>query len=75
MSQRRDKEIVMPRQVAMYLCHKLLNLPYKRIAQLFDRGDHTTAISACKKIASMAETDFGFREELKNIEKRLESRN
>ena len=75
MSQRRDKEIVMPRQVAMYLCHKLLNLPYKRIAQLFDRGDHTTAISACKKIASLAETDFGFREELKNIEKRLESRN
>lgn len=72
MSQRRDKEIVMPRQVAMYLCHKLLNLPYKRIAQLFDRGDHTTAISACKKVASMTETDFAFREEMKNIEKRLE---
>ncbi|MBR0081745.1 MAG: chromosomal replication initiator protein DnaA [Clostridia bacterium] len=73
-SQRRDKEIVLPRQVAMYLCHKLLNLPYKKIAQLFDRGDHTTAISACKKIASTAETDYAFREELKNIEKRLENR-
>ena len=71
MSQRRDKEIVLPRQVAMYLCHTQLNLPYKRIAQLFDRGDHTTAISACKKIGSMVETDFGFREELNNIEKRL----
>ena len=71
MSQRRDKEIVLPRQVAMYLCHTQLNLPYKRIAQLFDRGDQTAAISACKKIGSMVETDFGFREELNNIEKRL----
>ena len=71
MSQRRDKEIVLPRQVAMYLCHTQLNLPYKRIAQLFDRGDHTTAISACKKIGSMVETDSSFREEIKNIEKRL----
>ena len=55
----------------MYLCHTQLNLPYKRIAQLFDRGDHTTAISACKKIGSMVETDYSFREEIKNIEKRL----
>ena len=37
MSQRRDKEVVMPRQIAMYFCHTLLSLPYKRIAILFDR--------------------------------------
>ena len=72
-SQRRDKEIVMPRQIAMYLCHTLLSLPYKRISQLFDRGDHTTAISACKKIGSMIESDFSFSEEIKNIINRIDN--
>lgn len=70
-SQRRDKEVVMPRQIAMYLCHTMLGLPYKRIAQLFERGDHTTAISACKKIAEMIDNDYSFSEEIKNIEKRI----
>ncbi len=71
LSQRRDKEIVMPRQIAMYLCHTLLSLPYKKIAQLFERGDHTTAISACKKIGSMIETDPSFQEEMQNIKNRI----
>jgi len=71
LSQRRDKEVVMPRQIAMYLCHTMLGLPYKRIAQLFERGDHTTAISACKKISEMIDNDFSFSEEIKNIEKRI----
>ena len=46
MSQRRDKEVVVPRQIAMFLCHDMLSLPYKRIALLFDRTDHTSAISS-----------------------------
>ena len=71
LSQRRDKEIVMPRQIAMYLCHTMLMLPYKKISQLFERGDHTTAISACKKIESMIETDSMFSEEIQNIKNRI----
>lgn len=71
LSQRRDREIVMPRQIAMYFCHTLLGLPYKKIAQLFERGDHTTAISACKKVASMITEDFSFSEEIKSIENRI----
>lgn len=73
LSQRRDKEVVIPRQVAMYFCHTLLSLPYKRIATLFDRGDHTTAISACNKIAAMIEEDPSFKETITNIEARIKS--
>ena len=73
LSQRRDKEVVIPRQVAMYFCHTLLSLPYKRIATLFDRGDHTTAISACNKIATMIEEDPSFKETITNIEARIKS--
>ena len=72
MSQRRDKEVVIPRQIAMYFCHTLLSLPYKQIATLFDRDDHTTALSACKKIAQMKEEDRQFRETLESIRTRIQ---
>ena len=71
MSQRRDKEVVLPRQIAMYFCHTLLSLPYKRIATLFDRDDHTTAISACKKIAQMIEDDKSFADTMESIGVRI----
>lgn len=71
MSQRRDKEVVIPRQIAMYFCHTLLSLPYKRIATLFDRDDHTTAISACRKIAQMIEDDQEFRNTAESIQTRI----
>ena len=71
MSQRRDKEVVLPRQIAMYFMHTILSLPYKRIASLFDRNDHTTAISACGKIAQMIETDPLFKDTMGSIETRI----
>ena len=71
MSQRRDKEVVLPRQIAMYFCLTLLSLPYKRIATLFDRDDHTTAISACKKIAQMIEDDRAFADTIESIRTRI----
>ncbi|MBR6040090.1 MAG: chromosomal replication initiator protein DnaA [Clostridia bacterium] len=71
LSQRRDKEVVLPRQIAMYFCLKLLSLPYKKIATLFDRDDHTTAISACRKIEKMIEEDRGFADTIESIQTRI----
>ena len=71
MSQRRDKEVVVPRQIAMYLCHDMLSLPYKRIALLFDRSDHTTAISACGRIESMLKEDAEFKRSMGDIRKKI----
>lgn len=71
MSQRRDKEVVMPRQIAMYFCHTMLSLPYKRISSLFERNDHTTAISACNKIEQMIDTDSSFRDTMESIKTRI----
>lgn len=71
-SPRRDREIVMPRQVAMYLCHTMLGLPYKRVSFLFGRNDHTTAMSACEKIEKMLETDSAFSMDLEDIKKRMQ---
>jgi len=71
MSQRRDKEVVVPRQIAMYLCHDMLSLPYKRIALLFDRTDHTTAISACARIEKIMQEDAEFKKGLEDICKKI----
>ena len=71
MSQRRDKEVVVPRQIAMYLCHDMLSLPYKRIALLFDRSDHTTAISACDRIEKLMGEDQSFKRSLEDIRKKI----
>jgi len=71
LSERRDREIVLPRQIAMYLCHSILGLPYKRISILFDRNDHTTAINACRRINDMMEEDTSFALILEDIKKRM----
>ncbi len=55
----------------MYFCHTLLSLPYKRIATLFDRNDHTTAISACQKIEQMIDADASFRDTVESIKTRI----
>ncbi len=46
----RKKEIVKPRQIAMFLLRKELKNSYPCISRLFGGKDHTTAIYACKKI-------------------------
>jgi len=71
LSERRDREIVMPRQVAMYLCHNMLGLPYKRVSTLFERNDHTTAINACRRVEEMIENDDSFASVIEDIKKRM----
>ena len=54
-SQKRTKELVQPRQVAMYLCRELTQMSYANIAQAFNRENHTTVIHACKQIEKIIE--------------------
>ncbi|MDO8265598.1 MAG: chromosomal replication initiator protein DnaA [Candidatus Saccharibacteria bacterium] len=50
MSPKRDKEIVVPRQIAMHLLRTELKLSFPKIARECGRKDHTTAIHAVDKI-------------------------
>lgn len=52
-SRNRCKDIAYPRHIAMYLCRKLMNLSFSRIAKDFTRKDHTTVLSAVNKIEGM----------------------
>ena len=49
---KKNKEIVEPRQICMYVITELLDLPLASIGQLFGGRDHTTVIHAREKIAN-----------------------
>jgi len=49
-SKKRSKEVVYPRQVAMFLCRELANMSLPNIGLLFGGRDHTTVMHAIKKI-------------------------
>lgn len=49
----RTRHIARPRQIAMYLCRKLLNASYPEIGRAFGGKDHTTALNANKRIEAL----------------------
>lgn len=50
MGPKRDKDIVVPRQIAMYMLRSELHLSFPKIAHELGRKDHTTAIHSIEKI-------------------------
>ena len=67
----RKKEVVKPRQVAMYLLREILKCSYPYIGQKFGGRDHTTAIHACEKIKKELEKNENLREEIGLIQQRI----
>lgn len=63
----RKKEIVKPRQVAMYLLREDFNASYPYIGQRFGGRDHTTAIHAFEKISNILKNNNLFCEEVRRI--------
>lgn len=49
-SRKRNKELVEPRHVAMYLCYNLINMTYADIGSDFGGKNHATVIYACDKV-------------------------
>ncbi|MCM8763910.1 MAG: chromosomal replication initiator protein DnaA [Candidatus Omnitrophica bacterium] len=60
-SQRRVRNLVVPRQIAMYLARELTTCSLTSIAEEFGGKDHTTVIHACKKVKSSIERDENIR--------------
>ncbi|MEK7658344.1 MAG: chromosomal replication initiator protein DnaA [Patescibacteria group bacterium] len=69
----RRKEIVRPRQVAMFLIRRELKYSFPAIARKFGGKDHTTAIYAYKKILQESEENNKLTEELNLIKQRIYS--
>jgi len=70
-SGKRDKHIVTPRQIAMYLLRSELHLSFPKIAGELGRKDHTTAIHSVEKIEKAIKLDFVIREQVASIREKL----
>jgi len=68
---KRDKYIVVPRQIAMYLLRSELHLSFPKIANELGRKDHTTAIHSVEKIEKAIKLDFLIREQVSSIREKL----
>ena len=71
---KRDKHIVFPRQVAMYLIREETASSLPAIGQAFGGKDHTTVLHAYEKIAELSREDQGLQSTLRELRTRLHTR-
>ena len=72
-SRKRTRTLTVPRQVAMYLCRQLTDLPLVEIGQAFGGRDHTTVIHACDKIENEMTSDRSTRMRIEQLRTRIAS--
>ncbi len=71
MTQSRKREIVLPRQICMYLMREELKNSYPFIGEKFGGRDHTTVMHACDKINREIQSNETMIEELNIIKNRI----
>jgi chromosomal replication initiator protein len=56
-SRRRSRQVMVPRQVSMYLTRQLTPLSLEQIGDYFGGRDHSTVLHACRKVEQILTTD------------------
>jgi chromosomal replication initiator protein len=72
-SKRRTRTVVLPRQVAMYLCRNLAGSSLPGIGQFFGGKDHSTVIHSCKTIEEKKEKDPELKARIEALTRQLKS--
>jgi len=72
-AKKRTKELVLPRQVAMYLCRTLTELSFPDIGRGFGGRDHTTVMHACRQIDKLLQADSAFKANLEQLTEEITS--
>ncbi len=70
-SKKRTTAIAYPRQIAMYLSRKMLELSTPKIGELFGGRDHSTIIHGCDKIVKDLENNTKLQKEITEIENKI----
>ena len=68
----RKREVVVPRQLSMYLTKKYTNIPISRIGKLIGSRDHSTVLHSIAIIEEAISNDKAFAREVKEIERGLD---
>lgn len=70
----KKREIVIPRQVAMYFCKRFTQLTLALIGENFGGRDHSTVIHALESVEDMMKTDPNFKATVDELGKKLKMR-
>ena len=73
LSEKKTKNIAVPRQICMYLCSELTNHTQSEIAEKLNRKNHTTIIHAVNKIKNDMNVDKELEETISILKKKLNS--
>ncbi len=71
-SRSRKKEVLIPRQVVMYLAKEYLGLTLQKIGDYFGGKDHTTVLNSIRKVQKLLSTDRNLQKHLNSIKDRIE---
>lgn len=72
-SSKRNKELVHPRQIIMYLCRSMTDATYKEIASELGGRDHSTVMYGEKSIVDMMKKDEALKRTVETITNKLKS--
>lgn len=68
----RVRQILVPRQITMYLLKKYLRMSFVRVGELFSHRDHTTVMNAVAKIEKEMHNNSQLLREVRALEKELD---
>ncbi len=71
-SKKRTRDVIVPRQVAMYVIKESLGMSLVRIGEFFGGRDHSTVIHSIRKVEERMEQDVDFRKEVEDLREELE---
>lgn len=70
-SSKRSRNLVFPRQIAMYMCRNLTDLSLPKIGECFGNRDHTTVLHSCDKINTEILTNNALKDVIQSIESEI----
>ena len=74
LSKKRSQDIMLPRQIAIYICREMTDLSTVHIGREFGGRDHTTILHSIEKVTRQMEADAMFRKRVENIMDALKNR-
>jgi len=68
---KRDRDVVQPRQICMFFAKKYTKLPLATIGAHYGGRDHATVLHACRTISNLYETDKKMKIDIDEIDKKM----
>ena len=67
----RNSQLVLARHISMYLIRKYIDIPLKKVGEMFGGKDHTTVMSALTKVDKELKTNEQLKTAIEDLEKKI----